>query len=308
MILPKRLKKGDTIGVIAPSGPLREASAEDVEKKLIDRGYKVKMYESCYHEYRGYFSAEDDIRARDLQSAFEDDDVDAVFALRGGYGAARALDLIDLDVVKNNPKVFVGLSDITALHIPFNQICDLVTYHGPVAKKFLDIDDYTEKSLFKNISTEDNTIFENPDGEEIYTLCEGKCSGQIIGGNLSLINTTLGTKYEIDTKDKILFIEETSEYSYNVDKMLNHLHQAGKFADCKGIIFGDFNNCRKVREHDWTVEQIIDEIAQRYKKPTIYNLQSGHCKSVGTIPLGAMCYLDTGSKKVKFDYSNCSCK
>ncbi|MFQ9287385.1 MAG: hypothetical protein ACLR3X_04250 [Intestinibacter bartlettii] len=109
----------------------------------------------------------------------------------------------------------------------------------------------------------------------------------------------------MDTKDKILFIEETSEYVYNVDKMINHLHMAGKFEDCKGIIFGDFDNCRKVRDEDWSVEDIINEIAQRYKKPTIYNLQSGHCVPVGTIPLGAMCYLDATNKIVKFDYSNC---
>ena len=279
MILPKRLKKGDTIGVIAPSGHLREVNIDDVEKSLIDMGYNVKMYESCYSVDRGYLSGKDELRAKDLQDAFEDKNIDAVFCIRGGYGAARLLDLIDFDIIKNNPKIFLGLSDITALHIAFNQKCDLVTYHGPVGRRFVDM--------------------------EIITLYNGICEGEIVGGNLSLINTSLGTEYEIDTKDKILFIEETSEYVYNVDKMINHLHMAGKFEDCKGIIFGDFDNCRKVRDEDWAVEDIINEIAQRYKKPTIYNLQSGHCVPVGTIPLGAMCYLDATNKIVKFDYSNC---
>lgn len=307
MILPKRLKKGDTIGIVAPSGHLREAKIEDVEKSLIDRGYKVKIYESCYSVDRGYLSGNDELRAKCLQEAFSDENIDAVFCIRGGYGAARILDLIDFDIIRNNPKIFLGLSDITALHMAFNQKCDLVTYHGPVARRFIDMDDYTEKSLFKNIATYEKINFENPQGEEIFTLYEGKCQGQIVGGNLSLINTSLGTEYEIDTKDKILFIEETSEYVYNVDKMINHLHMAGKFRDCKGIIFGDFKDCRKVRDEDWAVEDIVNEIAQRYKKPTIYNLQTGHCIPVGTIPLGAMCYLDATNKKVEFDYSNCYC-
>lgn len=167
------------------------------------------------------------------------------------------------------------------------------------------MDEYTKESVFKNITTDCEINFENPKGEEIITLYNGICEGEIVGGNLSLINTSLGTEYEIDTKDKILFIEETSEYVYNIDKMINHLHMAGKFEDCKGIIFGDFDNCRKVRDEDWAVEDIINEIAQRYKKPTIYNLQSGHCVPVGTIPLGAMCYLDATNKIVRFDYSNC---
>lgn len=305
MILPKRLKKKDTIGVIAPSGHLREVNIEDVKKSLIDMGYNVKMYESCYSIDRGYLSGKDELRAKDLQDAFENRNIDAVFCIRGGYGAARLLDLIDLDVIKNNPKIFLGLSDITALHIAFNQKCDLVTYHGPVGRRFVNMDEYTKESVFKNITTDSEIIFENPKCEKIFTLYDGKCKGEIVGGNLSLINTSLGTEYEIDTKNKILFIEETSEYVYNVDKMINHLHMAGKFEDCKGIIFGDFCNCRKVRDGDWAVEDIIDEIAKAYKKPTIYNLQSGHCIPVGTIPLGAMCYLDANNKVVKFDYSNC---
>ncbi len=305
MILPKRLKKGDTIGVIAPSGHLREVKIDDVEKSLIERGYNVKMYESCYNVDRGYLSGKDELRARDLQDAFENENIDAVFCIRGGYGAARLLDLIDFDIIKNNPKIFLGLSDITALHIVFNQKCDLVTYHGPVARRFVDMDCYTEESVFKNISTDCVINFENPKGKEITTLYGGKCCGEIIGGNLSLINTSLGTEYEIDTKKKILFIEETSEYAYNVDKMINHLHMAGKFEDCKGIIFGDFHNCRKVRDEDWSVEEIVNEIAKRYKKPMIYNLQSGHCLPVGTIPMGAMCYLNATNKIVRFDYSNC---
>ena len=140
MILPKRLKKGDTIGVIAPSGHLREVNIDDVEKSLIDMGYNVKMYESCYSVDRGYLSGKDELRAKDLQDAFEDKNIDAVFCIRGGYGAARLLDLIDFDVIKNNPKIFLGLSDITALHIAFNQKCDLVTYHGPVGRRFVDME------------------------------------------------------------------------------------------------------------------------------------------------------------------------
>lgn len=305
MIVPKRLKKGDTIAVVAPSGPLRENSLEDLEKLLIDKGYRVKIYESCNLRYRGYLCGEDEFRARDLQDAFEDNNIDAIICLRGGYGAGRILDLIDFDKIKENPKIFMGLSDITILHIAINQICQLVTYHGPVLNKFATMNDYTERSMIDNLTTYKDIEFENPEGEEILSFWGGKCEGEIVGGNLSLITTSLGTQYEIDTKDKILFIEETCEYVYNVDRMLNHLDMAGKFKDCKGIIFGDFNQCKKARDDDWTVEEVLKDIAEKYKKPTIYNLQSGHCEFVGTIPLGAMCYLDADKKTVKFTYSSC---
>ena len=298
MILPKRLKKGDTIGVIAPSGHLREVNIDDVEKSLIDMGYNVKMYESCYSVDRGYLSGKDELRAKDLQDAFEDKNIDAVFCIRGGYGAARLLDLIDFDVIKNNPKIFLGLSDITALHIAFNQKCDLVTYHGPVGRRFVDMDEYTKESVFKNITTDSEIIFENPKCEEIFTLYEGKCEGEIVGGNLSLINTSLGTEYEIDTKDKILFIEEVGEFTYKIDKMLNHLQMAGKFDECIGIIFGEFTNCHKAFKNDDGILNILEEIAMKNKKPTLCNLKSGHCIPMVTIPLGMVCHMNSCNKTI----------
>lgn len=305
MIKPKRLKKGDTIAIVAPSGPLDKNKVEQIKRNIISRGYNIKVYESCYSIERGYLSGDDRLRAKDLQSAFLDKNVDAIFCLRGGYGAIRILDLIDFDIIKNNPKIFLGISDITALHIVFNQICNLITYHGPLAQKFIDSDNYTEKSLLDNISTDNQIVFENQEDKEIETFYGGKSEGKIVGGNLSVINTTLGTKYEIDTKDKILFLEEVNEYAYSVDRMINHLHMAGKFKDCRGIIFGDFCNCNKVRENDWPVRKILREISELYKKPTIYNLQSGHCKSTGTIPLGSICNLDADNKSVRFNYYNC---
>ena len=304
MIYPKGIKKGDTIGIVAPSGPFRATTLGEIENALNDLGYNVKFGESCYGSYKGYLSSEDDIRAKDIEDMFLDKTVDGIFCLRGGYGTPRILDLIDYNIIKNNPKFFVGFSDITGLHIAFNKYADLVTFHGVMAGTSPKWDEFTYNSLI-NALNNNVTKFENPNDEPIYTVVKGQCEGELIGGNLALIAAGIGTKYEIDTKDKILFIEETSEYVYNVDKMINHLHMAGKFEDCKGIIFGDFDNCRKVRDEDWSVEDIINEIAQRYKKPTIYNLQSGHCVPVGTIPLGAMCYLDATNKIVKFDYSNC---
>ena len=301
MIYPKGIKKGDTIGIVAPSGPFRATTLGEIENALNDLGYNVKFGESCYGSYKGYLSSEDDIRAKDIEDMFLDKTVDGIFCLRGGYGTPRILDLIDYNIIKNNPKFFVGFSDITGLHIAFNKYADLVTFHGVMAGTSPKWDEFTYNSLI-NALNNNVTKFENPNDEPIYTVVKGQCEGELIGGNLALIAAGIGTKYEIDTKDKILFIEETSEYVYNVDKMINHLHMAGKFEDCKGIIFGDFDNCRKVRDEDWSVEDIINEIAQRYKKPTIYNLQSGHCVPVGTIPLGAMCYLDATNKIVKFDY------
>ena len=143
MIYPKGIQKGDTIGIVAPSGPFRSTTLEKIEKALNDLGYNVKFGESCYGSYKGYLSSEDNIRAKDIENMFLDKEVDGILCLRGGYGTPRILDLIDYDIIKNNPKFFVGFSDITGLHKAFNNKTDLVTYHGVMAGTSHQWDEFT---------------------------------------------------------------------------------------------------------------------------------------------------------------------
>lgn len=299
MKYPKALEKGDTIGLIAPAGPLRNIKIEEIKYELNRLGYKVKIGKSCYLSYKGYLSGKDEERALDLERMFLDKDVNAIICIRGGYGCARILDLIDFTIIRDNPKIFVGFSDITALHIAINQMSNLATYHGIMAASIKKWDDFTYNSLIKALNFKEELIIENPSNEKLISLYGGCCEGLITGGNLSLIVSTLGTKYEINTKNKILFIEEIGEYTYKVDKMLNHLQMAGKFNDCNGIIFGEFTNCKKAFQNDEEILDILKEIATKNKKPTIYNLKSGHCIPMVTIPLNMSCYLNCNENQIK---------
>lgn len=305
MIYPRKLNKGDTIGIIAPSSPYRALCKEslnyeldNIKKTIENFGYKVKMGSTCYLSYKGYLAGTDEDRVKDIEIMFEDKNIDAILCLKGGYGTPRILDKINYDIIKNNPKIFIGYSDITALHIAFNQICNLVTFHGIMAATVSNWDEFTYNSFMDILDMKENLELKNPEDEELYTLVKGSTNGIIIGGNLSLIASTIGTSYEINVKDKILFIEEIGESIYKIDRMLTQLELSGKFNDCKGIIFGDFEDCNKEREEDYDLYDLLLNKIKKYNKPCIYNLQSGHCKPMISMPLGVNCELDATNKKI----------
>jgi len=296
---PKALKIGDTIGLVAPSSSLRQADKLEKSIKVLEQqGFKVVIGESCGKKY-GYLSGSDEIRARDINTMFQDSDIDAVFCLKGGYGTPRILDMLDYDMIKENPKIFIGYSDITAIHIVLNQKCDLITFHGPMAASDMleDFNEFSKKSYIGAItSIKPLGQMNNPVGVEIKSMVPGKVSGKIIGGNLSLIAATIGTPFEIDTKGKILFLEDVDEFTYSVDRMLTQLRLSGKLNDCEGIILGDFTNCLPQYENfDHTLMEVFHDIIVQTKKPTIYNFMAGHCTSKITIPLGVESLLDADS-------------
>jgi len=299
MVFPKGLQIGDTIGIVAPSSPFDNSKIPGVEKALNKLGYKVKFGKSCYENYKGYLAGSDELRAKDLEDMFLDSEIDAVLCMRGGYGTPRILDMIDYNIIKNNPKPFIGFSDITALHVAFNQKCDLITFHGIMGLTSPKWDDFTYESLVDAINMKEYLNIRNPKKNKVHTLVDGVAEGEIIGGNLALLSATIGTEYEIDTKGKILFIEEIGEPIYRIDRMLTQLALAGKFDDCSGIIFGDFTDCNKQDDGDFEIEEIIIDRVEKYKKPCIYNLKSGHCMPMITIPFGVKCKLDASEKKVE---------
>ena len=300
MNVPKSLLKGDTIGIVAPASNLRNYTIKEVKEKLESYGYKVKIGKSCSLKYRGYLAGEDKIRALDLESMFLDKDVDAIMCLRGGYGCSRILNLINYDIIRNNPKIFLGFSDITALHIVFNQNCNLITYHGLMANRCIEWDEFSYKSMIEALNFKDELYIENSREVKMESLYRGIAEGEVIGGNLTLIVSSLGTEYEIDTKGKILFIEEVGEYIYRIDRLFTQLSLSGKFKDCRGIIFGDFSDCRKSNEDDFDIYDLQKEIALKYKKPAVYNLNAGHCMPMVTIPLGMNCILNANECSIKF--------
>ncbi len=299
MIKPKRLKLGDTIGVVAPASPTTEEKLERVYRKLMQMGFNVVMGRSCFSK-RGYLAGDDKTRAEDINKMFKNTEVDGIICLRGGYGSLRILDLLDYELIRTNPKVFVGYSDITALHIAINQISELVTFHGPMAANLIeDTCNFTLESLYNFILNEDfKPSIENL-SRELVAINGGIAEGQIIGGNLSLIASTIGTPYEINTKGKILFIEEIGEEPYRIDRMLTQLRLSHKLQDAVGIILGDFNNCVPENPHmSFTLEEVIDIYIRPLNKPTLMNLQAGHCKPTITIPFGVKARLDVDKNEI----------
>ncbi len=297
---PNPLKLGSKVAVIAPSGAENRERVNEAESAIRTLGLEPIMYPSCYERY-GYLAGTDECRANDIHRAFCNDDIEGIIAMRGGYGAIRLLPRLDYDLIHENCKVFVGFSDVTALHIAFNQRAKIVTFHGPVGTSLITDTNFTKESLRANIfaasgeSSLGTVLINNPIGHQIQCMVPGIAEGPIAGGNLSLLVATLGSAFEIDTKGKILFIEEVGEEPYRVDRMLHTLALAGKFKDCIGIILCTFEKCQsKGREpHETlTLNQIFKDAIKPFGKPMIGNFQVGHIQNQITIPMGIKVRLD----------------
>ena len=295
MLKPKALKSGNKIGITATSGPAPTENIKLAKVWLEGLGFKVELAPSCFASY-GYLAGKDELRADNLNSMFADKTIDGIICLRGGYGATRILDMVNFDTIKANPKIFVGYSDITALHIAINQICKLVTFHGPTASPNIagGLDDFSKREFLRAImDIEPMKNIPTPRDTKIQTLVKGKACGIIVGGNLSLISATMGTQYEIDTKGKILFLEEIGEEPYRIDRMLTQLALAGKFDDAEGIILGDWNDCEsKIYDNSLSLMEVFGDIVVPFGKPTIFDLKAGHCKPEVTLPFGVKAVLD----------------
>lgn len=301
MVRAESLFRGARVALIAPSGPVEREKLESGIEKIRNFGLIPVVYESCIQKH-GYLAGEDKLRAGDINAAFADLSINGILCVRGGYGMNRILPYLNYEIITKNPKIFCGYSDITALHIVLNQICGLETYHGPMpASDFSkDVDDYTmyyyKKLLFHKVP---GFLFNDPN-KDIYSLVNGICEGRLTGGNLSLVVASLGTPYEIDTKDKILFLEEIDEEVYRIDRMLVQLKNAGKLSECRGIILGQWTNCEcKDASKSLDLMQVFHELIVPEHKPCIYNVSCGHTLPTLTLPLGARVRLNAYTKEIE---------
>jgi len=279
LTLPALLTKGDTVAITAASMPCTHSKLEIGIEKIQDMGLKVQVMDSCYAAHN-YLAGLDALRLHDLHAAFADKNIKGIFMARGGYGAARLLPHLNYELIRQNPKIFVGFSDVTALHIALNQFGNLATYHGPMPASCFASEELHPLTL----SSFTGAVFLNKFGRfsaGLQTLCPGHASGILTGGNLSVIASTLGTPYEIKTRGRILFLEEVQEPPYRVDRLLLQLKLAGKLSDAAGIAFGDFSP-----ESLDTLGTAINELILPEKKPTIWGMPSGHTSPNFTIPLG----------------------
>jgi muramoyltetrapeptide carboxypeptidase len=291
-IKPKKLQKGDLIGIISPASSVDDPlKIEKGVNYLESLGYKVILGKNV-GKYNGYLAGNDEERADDLHSMFENKNVRAVFCLRGGYGASRLLDKIDYKIIRNHPKIFVGYSDISALHLSIFYKTGLITFAGPMVGVdfYEEVSSFTAEMFWKLLtSSKKFGKIENPGDENILQLNSGSTSGKIVGGNLSVITGLIGTNYFPDLKDKILFIEEIGELPYKIDRMFNQFRLSSMFKGLKGVIIGSFSDCQEPdpEKRTLTLGEVISDYFSSMKLPVVYNFRHGHLKDNITVPVGA---------------------
>ena len=290
MTIPKPLTPGDRIALITPSGAVLPERIIPAIKAVEALGFEVVPGAGIAGRRR-YLAGDDMTRARDINSMFARADIKGILAMRGGYGASRLLGLLDYAMISRNPKFFGGYSDITTLHTVFNQRCGFVTFHTPMAAAELrnGADNYTLEMFMNAAAGRFKGVFENPPGRPIKILRNGYCEGRLTGGNLTSIAAGLGTPYEIDTRGKLLLLEDVNEPPYKIDRMLTQLRLSGKLDDAVGAAFGYFNGCGDERE----LLEIWDEILPA-GKPAIYNLAIGHSTPTASPALGAAYRIEGG--------------
>jgi muramoyltetrapeptide carboxypeptidase len=296
-IRPKRLQKGDTVGVIAPASPPDLEKLQRALPFLEELGLKVKVGKHV-DSLNGYLAGTDEERIADLHEMFGDEEVKGILCAGGGYGTARIADRLDYDLIRNHPKVFWGYSDITFLHTAIHQKTGMVTFHGPMLSSDIGQEEVHEltKQSFQQLFTE-TTIEYTEAIFPLEVIHEGNVTGEIIGGNLSLLVSTLGTPFEVDTKGKILFIEDIDEEPYQVDRMLNQLRMAGKLEEAAGILVCDFHHgTPKKRKRSLTLDDVVADHIAPAGKPAMKGFKIGHCSPHVAIPIGVKGALDTTTK------------
>jgi len=304
-IFPARLKQGDLIGLVTPGSPIVNKQLEETIEKLENLGFRTYHTDSVLSEY-GYFAGPDRERADDLMHMFNNKEVDGILCIRGGYGSIRILDLLDFEQIKENPKVFIGYSDITALLSSIYEQTGLITFHGPLG--ISELNDFTLKSLKKLVMnpvnhykypykredySEDNPEF------DIYTINEGKAEGELIGGNISVLDSMIGSKFETDFESKIVYLEDTEEKTYRLDKMLFHLLQATNLKKAAGIVMGAFSECNINDEPRLTLKEAIGDLLKPLGIPVSYGLSFGHIDTIVTIPNGIMARMNADRNTLK---------
>ncbi|WP_242217066.1 LD-carboxypeptidase [Bacillus cereus group sp. BfR-BA-01380] len=281
MQYPEPLQCGDIVMIIAPAGPPSVEHILQAKQKLGEMGLFVIIGKSV-QEKRGYLAGDDTVRLHDLHEAFTNPYVRGIFCARGGYGTGRLLSSINYELIRDNPKIFWGYSDITALHIAFGQFARLVTFHGPMMEEVGKELDPLSFSSFKQLFHPYSIVLEAAAFLHSVNDC---ITAPLVGGNLAVITSTLGTPYEIDTKDKLLLLEEIGEEPYRVDRMLNQLRLGKKFEQCAGVIFTSCHNCTSSKP-SLSISEILYDYIVSYNIPLLYDLPIGHIRPNIGIPLG----------------------
>ncbi len=303
---PPRLKDGATVGLIAPSGVVDDAHIEKCVRNLEARGFKVKLAGNIRAQYGGYAGSVGE-RVAALQAMFADPQVGALWAARGGSGGPAILPRIDYGAIRRHPKVLIGYSDITALHLALPLRAGLVTFHGPVASTLSDFSYASLRAVVMEPEPRlalgiapgnlDRAALEPEFAPRVFR--EGRAEGRLVGGNLSVVCAMIGTPYAAQVKGNLLFLEEVSESPYRIDRMLTQLRQAGLLDAAAGVMLGVFRKCEATDgEPSLTLAQVLEDNLAGSRVPAAYGFSFGHIAEQITLPEGIRARMDTGERTI----------
>ncbi len=297
-IHPPAVRPGDTIGIVAPAGPLEDRSAlERGIAALEGLGFRICYNERIFQSSR-YLAGTDAARAEELMKCFEDPGINAVLSLRGGYGCSRVVPLLDDRRLRPHCKVFMGFSDLTTLHLYFKRRYGWITFHGPMAASPTLPGPGSEAAGHLTSLLGDPNYLPSFSFAGLQTWFSGVAEGKLVGGCLALITASIGTPYEIKTEGKILFLEELGEPPYRIDRMITQLRQAGKLDSVAGIVLGSFVDCEPMQA-TYTLEESLKEILADLNVPVLAGFPAGHGSENWAFPLGVKVRLDAGARLIQ---------
>ncbi len=291
-IRPPRLKPGDTIGIVAPAGPFERDTFRQGLSALEAMGFQTRVPDEIF-DRTGYLAGTDAQRARLVHQLFEDPDVEAIVCARGGFGCLRMLPLVDFDVIRSHPKIFVGYSDITALLATITHHAGLVTFHGPMVTPLASAPELTRSAMMAAIASDAPLEIAAAAGMVIQT---GRAKGPVTGGNLATLCHLLGTPFETDYKNHIVLLEDRGEAHYRIDRMLSQMKLAGCFDGIAGLVLGNFEDCGALDG----IYQIFQEHFQDLSIPILAGFDIGHGTQNQTVPFGMTATLDTDKQLLSF--------
>ena len=297
-MIPNRLQRGDLVGVIALASPPCMENLEKGLQFLTTLGLRVRLGKHI-NQVSGYLAGTDSERIADFHDMIVDPDIQAIFLARGGYGTGRLANQIDYDLIRKNPKIIWGYSDMTYLHTTIRQRSNLVTFHGPMIESDLaknHIDSRT-KQMFQQLFAP-MSIYYSQSISPLQEIVSGEASGELIGGNLTVLTSTFGTRFEIDVKDKIVFMEDIDEEPYRVDAMLNQWKLANKLAEAAGILVGNFALPTPMKRPSLKLSEVLDNYLGGLTCPVMSGFSIGHCFPHISIPLGVQANIKTKQKIV----------
>ena len=314
-LAPPALVEGDTVALVAPCGICEEDDARRFADSLTAAGFRVVVEPEIHDRRHRYLAGTDDERAAELDRAIRNPAVRGIFVLRGGFGLTRILDRIDYDALRRDPKVIVGYSDVTALHVAAGRRARLVTFHAPMASAVKVVGEdpsFAEQSYRDMLFLEPaapRRMIPLPEGERPTTVTGGQCTGRLVGGNLSLIAATIGTPYAIDTKGCVLFLEDVNERPYRVDRLLSQLRLAGLLDGLVGVVVGRFTcddyEGEKKEQDEREQREVVLEYCKPLGCPVVADFPCGHVRDNVTLPLGARVTLDADAGTLEVIEPSC---